>query len=73
MKTFAALVIGVVISISGVSPATAGGRPMVGHHYKDVCKNIKGKQPIYEVVGFGPYDFNKHTKRKHDCVRVGKH
>jgi hypothetical protein len=32
-------------------------RPIVGYPYKDVCKNIPGKQPIYMLYGTGPYRF----------------
>lgn len=51
------------------APAEAT-RPVPGFKYKDVCKNIKGKQPIYMVVGVGPYRFNLDTKRPNDCIVV---
>lgn len=53
------------------APAEAT-RPVPGFKYKDECKNIKGKQPIYLLVGTGPYRFNLDTKRPNDCIRVNR-
>lgn len=70
MKIIAAT-IAALASVAVATPAHAT-RPIVGFHYADVCKNIKGAQPIYTVLGPGPYDFNADTKRKKDCIRVTK-
>jgi hypothetical protein len=52
------------------APAHAN-RPVPGYHYKDVCKNIPGKQTILDTVGISArYRFNTDTPRPNDCVRV---
>lgn len=64
------VVVATLLSLA-FAPAAQATRPIVGFDYPDVCYNIRGQQPIYEVLGRGPYDFNLAThKRKHDCVRV---
>lgn len=67
MKFIATVLVTLGLAL-GTAPADAS-RPMVHHHYRDVCFNVKGKQPIYEVYGSGPYRFNLRTPYRHDCVR----
>lgn len=72
MKTIAtALAALVTASILTAAPAEAV-RVVPGQPLADVCKNIKGKQTIFDVV-YGPYDFKNRSTTK--CVwtgRVGK-
>jgi hypothetical protein len=57
---------------AGASTAQAN-RPVPGHHYKDVCHNIAGKQTILDVTGIAArYQFDASTPRKNDCVAVSR-
>lgn len=71
MRILAALIVSLLLPLSFASPAEAT-RPIVGYDYPDVCKNIKGHQPIYMVVGAtARYEFKqKRNGRyfKHKCV-----
>ncbi len=71
MKTLAALALAVLLPLSFASDADAT-RPIPGHKYKDECKNIPGKQPIYELYGTGPYRFDTSTARPDDCYEWRK-
>lgn len=50
MKMIATALVAVFLPLSFAGPAEAT-RPVPGFDYPDVCKNIKGKQTILEVVG----------------------
>lgn len=58
-----------LMSWLAMEPAEAT-RPVPGYPYKDVCKNIPGKQYSYDTVGTGRYRFDTTTKRPNDCIRV---
>lgn len=72
---FVALLASIIFALApaavvfSVIPDAEATRPVPGYKYKDVCKNIPGKQPIYETVGSGPYRFDESTKRPNDCYR----
>ena len=66
MRFIAAFIVAVTLPLSFAVPAEAT-RPIPGFDYKDECKNIKGEQPIYMLVGTGPYRFDLSTKRPNDC------
>lgn len=73
MKFIASLIVAVLLPLSFSTPAEAT-RPVHGFKYRDVCKNIKGKQTILDVKGAtARYEFKmkkngKYFKRK--CVRA---
>ena len=75
MRFIASLIAGLLLVVPVVTAESASAsRPIVGYHYKDECKNIKGVQPIYTLFGTGRYVFDTSTKRPNDCVlRVTKH
>ncbi len=66
MKILATALATFMLAFSFVGTAEAT-RPIPGYPYKDECKNIKGKQPIYMLVGTGPYRFDTSTPRPNDC------
>lgn len=56
MRIFAAIIVGLMLPLSFAGTAEAT-RPIVGFPYTDMCRNIPGKQPIYQLYGTGPYRF----------------
>lgn len=44
-------------------------RPHPGMRQPDVCKNIKGKQTIGDII-YRKYTFDNSTRRPNDCKRV---
>ena len=56
MRILVAIIVGLILPVSFAGTAEAT-RPIVGFPYTDQCKNIPGKQPIYMMVGTGPYRF----------------
>ncbi len=47
----------------------AHSKPIISHHFPDVCKNIKGKQTIYAVLESNRFHFVGDPD-DHICVRV---
>lgn len=71
MKTARFLALTFCAALMAASPAGAT-EPVPEFDYPDVCKNVKGVQPVYETVGAGPYRMDLTTKRPNDCVLVRK-
>lgn len=62
MRILAALIVGCILPLSFAGTAEAT-RPIPGYPYRDMCRNIPGKQPIYMLYGTGPYRFvNKEAR-----------
>jgi hypothetical protein len=71
LVVIAGLILIAIAIVIGTSNNASANRPVPGYHYKDVCKNIKGKQTILDVTGISArYKFDETTKRRHDCVAV---
>lgn len=57
MRAISTLAAALLMTMGGVAFAEHADatRPIVGYPYKDMCRNIPGKQPIYMTIGTGPY------------------
>ena len=56
------------VALVGACSSAEASRPMPGYRYPDVCKNIKGYQPIFAVKGAtARYRFITRTPRPNDC------
>lgn len=57
LRSLATLIAAIAMTLGSMAFADTASatRPIVGYPYTDMCKNIAGKQPIYQVVGSGPY------------------
>lgn len=56
------------VALVGYCSDAEASRPMPGVKYHDVCKNIKGYQPIFAVKGAtSRYRLIIHTPRPNDC------
>lgn len=55
MLRFIATAVATFALVFSFAPSAEANRWKVGEKYPDVCKNIKGYQPIYMTVGTGPY------------------
>lgn len=68
MRAFATLLaaIGMTLGSMAFADTADATRPIPGFHYTDQCRNIKGLQPSYQMVGTGPYRF---VDREHKICR----
>lgn len=53
----------------GAAPQYASAKPRMDFHFKDECKNIKGKQPIYAILESHVYEFVG-PRSEHICIEV---
>jgi hypothetical protein len=73
MTKFLASILTAFLLVTGFSGTAEANRPVPGYKYKDVCKNIPGKQTILDTVGItATYRFKTETPRPNDCERVNR-
>lgn len=60
MRFIVAIVIGALSSVAFATAAEAT-RPISGFNYTDMCKNIKGVQPVHQTIN-GPFKVTKNGK-----------
>jgi hypothetical protein len=66
MRYIATIIVAALLPFTFSTPAEADGKVGTNYSRKDVCKNVKGRQTILDVVQ-GTYQFKNKSKRI--CVK----
>jgi hypothetical protein len=62
-----------VLALASVPTPASATRPVPGVQYTDQCNNFPGVQPVYMMVGSGPYREDVSTQDPDDCIRISKY